>query len=354
MTARSQGDTGDKHVQRAALDIVKPIQNISSRLPYLPAAAPASEQTPYQPISAIVGSSHYRALSDDALKDEDNAAWVLGLAPDVKRAWLDRIRWIRIVDRLAENERIEPHARRFSRFMVAWRRVRSCGFVDPCCPFARELSAIHALWLRGPAPDRPDPDDMQPRALAAWDAYLLALADYHAPSLLIRTLKEHDTMLVRLSGHIFQLVPFLTKEHWDAAGEFGRLDQFFNNLRDMQEDADRGICYLPEEELARHGVTRAQVISGRCVDTPGYQALMRYWLDEVMPGLYARAAPFIEARGLHPSLQIMREWSLRRYARITRVFRATGFDHRRFPARYWAEVRRDLAERRQLLRAHPV
>lgn len=316
-----------------------------------------SERSAFQPISAVVGSSHYRALSDDALKDEDNAAWVLGLEPDVKQAWLDRIRWIRIVDRLAENERIEPHERRFSRFMEAWRLLRSRGFVDPSCPFASELSAIRALWLRGegdPARARREADDIEGRSLAAWDAYLLALADYHAPGLLIRTMREHDTMLMRLSGHIFQLVPFLTMEHWDAAGEFGRLDQFFNNLRDMQEDADRGICYLPEEELARHGVTRAQVISGRCVGTSGYEHLMRSWLDEAMPALYARAAPFIEARGLHPSLEIMRAWSLRRYARITRVFRATGFDHRRFPARYWAEVRRDLAERRQHLRAHPV
>ncbi|WP_437734753.1 squalene/phytoene synthase family protein [Sorangium sp. So ce1335] len=304
------------------------------------------------------------------MKDEDNAAWVLGLEPDVRQAWLDRIRWIRIVDRLAENERIEPHERRFSRFMEAWRLLRSRGFVDPSCPFASELSAIRALWLRsagdperGAARDRREAheacdareaDDIEGRSLAAWDAYLLALADYHAPGLLIRTMREHDTMLMRLSGHIFQLVPFLTLEHWDAAGEFGRLDQFFNNLRDMQEDADRGLCYLPEEELARHGVTRAQVISGRCIGTSGYERLMRSWLDEVMPTLYARAAPFIEARGLHPSLEIMRAWSLRRYARITRVFRATGFDYRRFPARYWAEVRRDLAGRRQLLRAHPV
>lgn len=325
------------------------------------APTPISERTSYPSISAAIGSSHYRALADDALKDEDNAAWVLTLAPDVRQAWLDRIRWIRIVDRLAENERIEPHEGRFRRFTEAWKRLLSRGVVDPGCPFASELLAIRALWLRGasgPGEDlaggQREGDDMAARVLAAWNAYLLALADYHVPGLLIRTMKEHDTMLLRLSGHIFQLVPFLTKEHWDAAAEFGRLDQFFNNLRDMQEDADRGICYLPEEELTRYGITRAQVISGRCVDTPGYRRFMQFWLDEIMPSLYARAAPFIDAHDLHPSLQIMKEWSLRRYARITRVFRATGFDHRRFPTRYWAEVRRDLAERRQLFRAQPA
>lgn len=297
-------------------------------------------------------------MSDDALKDEDNAAWVLGLSPEVQRAWIERIHWIRLVDRLAENERVEPHEQRFSRFLAAWELLRTRGVIEPGCPFARELLAIRALWIeRAEAPEggcaRQDAE-LSRRSLDAWDEYLRALADYHAHGHILHTLKEHDLMLWRLSGRIFQLVPFLTEEHWLSASDFGRLDQFFNNLRDLQEDADQGICYLPEDVLARHGITRAQVISGRCIGTPGYRDMMRFWLDEVMPALYARAAEFIGARDLHPSLALMREWSLRRYDRITRVFRATDFDYRRFPARYWAEVRRDLAERRHLARPQPV
>jgi phytoene synthase len=42
----------------------------------------------------------------------------------------------------------------------------------------------------------------------------------------------------------------------------------------------------------------------------------------------------------------MRAWSLARYARIERVLRAVDFDFRRFPSRYWAEVRRDLLAHR--------
>jgi phytoene synthase len=303
-------------------------------------------------VSTFIGSSSYRALSDDALKDEDNAAWVLPLDPDVRRAWLDRIHWIRLVDRLAENERFEPEAARFDAFLEAWQRLVRCGVVDAFGPFADVLTSIRSLWFTRPDGDRGDAPDgaAQPRdrlaerSVEAWNAYLDALADYHAQDLVVRTLAQHDAMLWRLSGRIFQLVPFLTEECWNAAGEFGRLDQFFNNLRDMQEDADRGICYVPEDVLARFGVTRGQILSGRCVGDPAYQRLMGFWLDEHLPTLFARATPFIEAADLHPSLQVMRAWSLRRYARILRVFRAIGLDHRRFPARYWAEVRRDLAE----------
>lgn len=288
--------------------------------------------------AALFGSSRFRALADDALKDEDNAAWVLDLPADAREAWLSRIHWIRLVDRLAENERFEPERRRFHRFVEGWRRLRAEGTIADGNPFARELAALRAAWLT------PAGGELVPRVIAAWDAYLDALEDYHAPDIRVRTLAQHDEMLWRLSGRIFQLVPFLTEAHWDAAGEFGRLDQLFNNLRDLQEDAEHGICYLPEDVLARFGVAREEVISGRCADSPRWQALMGFWLDEHLPALRRRAASFIEAEGLHPSLEVMRTWSLRRHARVERVLRAVRFDFRRFPARYWATVRRELAQ----------
>jgi len=302
-------------------------------------------------VSTLLGSSLYRALADDALKDEDNAAWVLTLPEGVQGAWLARIHWIRLVDRLAENERFEPEQRRFRKFLDGWRLLCAEGRVDPAGPFARELDGIRATWLM-PGSEGHDArtDAMAQRALTAWDAYLKALAVYHAPDVRVRSMREHDEMLWRLSGRIFQLVPYLTEELWDAAGEFGRLDQFFNNLRDLQEDAENGICYLPADLLERFGVTRAEVISGRCIGSPGYQALMRFWVNEHLPLLRGGAARFIQASGLHPSLEIMRSWSLRRHERIVRVLCAVDFDFRRFPSRYWAEVRRDLLAWRAAVR----
>ena len=316
------------------------------REPLGPRKGPDRPGRPRTEVSDLLGSSCYRALSDDALKDEDNAAWVLSLPPDAQGAWLPRIHWIRLVDRLAENELFEPGVRRFARFLEAWRRLRDEGVVDPAGPFARELEGIRQTWLPGAAgAGPPEAEAMARRCAAAWDAYLEALHDYHGPAVSLATLREHDEMLWRLSGRIFQLVPFLTASVWDAAGEFGRLDQFLNNLRDLQEDADSGVCYFPDDVLDASGVTRGEVLSGRCHHNPGYRRLMEFWLDERLPALRAQAAGFVEATGLHPSLEIMRAWSIDRHARIERVMRAVDLDFRRFPERYWAEVRRDLARR---------
>src|SRR2546426_11318396 len=82
-----------------------------------------------------LASSAHAALADDALKDFDNASWVLDLPRSIQPAWLQRIRAIRLADRLAENQQLDPTSRRFDRFVppvfdgegpagpAAWARV---------------------------------------------------------------------------------------------------------------------------------------------------------------------------------------------------------------------------------------
>src|SRR5207253_2409113 len=79
-------------------------------------------------------SSAHAALADDALKDFDNASWVLDLPRSIQRAWLQRIRAIRLADRLAENQQLDPTSRRFDRF------------VPPV--FDGEGPAVPAAWTR--------------------------------------------------------------------------------------------------------------------------------------------------------------------------------------------------------------
>jgi phytoene synthase len=55
-------------------------------------------------VSYFVNSSSHRAIADDSLKDEDNAAWITTLPPDVRQIWIERVGWIRLVDRLAEQD----------------------------------------------------------------------------------------------------------------------------------------------------------------------------------------------------------------------------------------------------------
>ena len=61
-------------------------------------------------VASLVGSSHYAAVRDDSLKDEDNAAWVMELPDGERREWVERIRWIRLVDRLAVKGQISALA----------------------------------------------------------------------------------------------------------------------------------------------------------------------------------------------------------------------------------------------------
>jgi len=258
-----------------------------------------------------LASSAHAALGDDALKDFDNANWVLDLAPSIQRVWLERIRAIRLADRLAENQQLDPASRRFDRFVM------------PALP--------NAFLGEGAA------------MLAAWTGYLAALRAYHRPDLRLPTLADHRAMLDRLSGSLFQLVPFLSPQQFEAIRGLGALDQFFNNLRDLAEDAAHGICYFPDDVLTRAGVRREEVLGHGWRSTPGWPRLMRFWLDEYLPELERGAAAFAACDDLHPSVAQLRSECRARYLRILNRFRAAGFDFRRFAEEYWREVRERAA-----------
>ena len=325
-----------------------------------PGVPPAPPEGLALSISNEVGSSLHRALSDDALKDEDNAAFVRCLEPWVREEWLKRLRWIRLVDRLAENEWLEPAVRRFTLFCRSWQQFAATGKTEPSDPYARIVEEIGLCW------DTPRPlglggaqpvvglggaqpvvaaEGAMPVTARAWEAYMAALADYHRRELVLSTLAEHDTMLGRLSGHLFQLIPFLTSAATEAIYAFGALDQFMNNLRDLEEDARHGICYLPEEVLGAWRVDRESLLAGSALGQAGYRRMMSFWLDEHLPALRRHAAAFVEMDLPDPSLERMRSWTLRRHARIERVLRDCDFDFRSFPARYWPEAQRELRAR---------
>jgi len=259
-----------------------------------------------------LASSAHAALGDDALKDFDNAAWVVQLPPSVQPVWLQRIRAIRLADRLAENQQLDPTSRQFSRFLTA-------------PPEESPLPQVFAG--AGPA------------VLAAWNGYLAALRAYHRQDLRLPTLADHRAMLDRLSGSFFQLVPFLSPGQFEAIRGLGALDQFFNNLRDLAEDGAHGICYFPDDVLALAGLRREDVLGDGWRSSPGWPRLMRFWLDEYLPDLERGAAPFFARSDLHPSVARLRSECRARYFRIRNRFRAVGFDFHRFAEEYWREVR---------------
>jgi len=269
--------------------------------------SPRSTGGPAWAASQLASSAH-SALGDDALKDFDNAGWVVDLPQSIQPAWLQRIRAIRLADRLAENQQLDPPTRRFDHFV-------------------NEVPAPPVFAAEGPA------------VLAAWTGYLAALRTYHRHDLRLPTLADHRTMLDRLSGALFQLVPFLSPVQFEAIRALGALDQFFNNLRDLAEDAAHGICYFPDDMLARAGLRREDVLGDGWRSAAGWPKLMRFWLDEYLPELERRTVPFDACDDLHPSVARLRSECRARYLRILKRFRVVGFDFRRFAEDYWREVR---------------
>jgi 15-cis-phytoene synthase len=275
-------------------------------------------------------ASHHRD-SDDRLKDEDNLAFLRDQPADVRAVWKERCRWMREVDRLSEADRWV-----LGQFLRLWRRSEYLRCVpDPLEPHAEMIRSIGRAWAPASMFERD-------RSLEAWSCWLDALSADYGRSLVPVTLEQHDRMVLEVGG-FFRLFPFLTPEHWESIGAFGALDQAWNNVRDIAEDAAAGRCYFPEEELGRFRLNRYSVIGGTARRYRSWADFMGFWLGEYLPRLADRARPFLSATDLHPSVEALRASCLRRYARVERVLRGLEFDYRAFGEAYWAEVRRDVA-----------
>ncbi|EKQ69683.1 phytoene/squalene synthetase [Leptolyngbyaceae cyanobacterium JSC-12] len=287
-------------------------------------------------IATLVGSSQYEAISDDALKDEDNAGWILELEPCISQEWIERIRWIRLVDRLAECELVGSKKLEFQTFLVEWQRLLHTGQI--------EKNAVHQSVLTGMR-DRWFSKTGQPidhTSIAAWNQYVLAIEEYHADNLIVETLEQYERLLMNLAGSFFQILPFLAENYRPIARHFGIIDQFYNHLRDLQEDAEQGICYLPLELLDQFGVSREEILQKKAPQNPNYYTMMQFWLGDYLPGLRRKVRQLSTIEDLHPSWKVLCDWSMYRYRRIEQVFRECQFDYTQFPELYWQRVRVEL------------
>jgi phytoene synthase len=291
---------------------------------------------PSQTIATLIGSSDYQAISDDALKDEDNAGWILQLENSIRQEWIERIRWIRLVDRLAECELVCSRKSEFQLFLAGWQKLVRTGIVETLSPYSSVLQEIRDRWFNGKG------QPVQHAMIQAWHQYLLAIDRYHTPNLVIETCQDYEQMLTHLAGSFFQILPDLPAHHREAACYFGVVDQFFNHLRDLQEDTNQGLCYLPIELLDRFGVTRVELLQQLAPFNPNYRKMMQFWLNNFLPKLRYKVWQLRTADDLPFCWQVLSEWSLQRYRRIEQVFRECQFDYRRFPDVYWQRVRNEL------------
>lgn len=285
-------------------------------------------------------SSQHDAISNDSLKDADNGIWLINLPESIQSIWLQRFYWIRWVDRLAEQDRlVRPGGPQFSAFYQAWKRLLVRNALAPDDRSWQVLQQIEACWFQS------EDGDLHRQEIAAWDHYIEAMLDYHQLSLAIRTLDEYEFMLKRLAGACFQCLPFLADHHRQIAEGFGVVDQFYNNLRDLYEDASRGICYFPTELLNHFGLSRQEILTLSCLDNPGYSQLIHYWLNDYLPRLRQKNLALVVQPDLHPAWQALTHWFLHRYARIEQTMRDCGYNCVDFTDHYWRIVKQDLATR---------
>ncbi|MEM1278918.1 MAG: squalene/phytoene synthase family protein [Cyanobacteria bacterium P01_H01_bin.152] len=291
-------------------------------------------------ISKAVASSIGNAIADDALKDADNGVWLQTLSSATQSAWQRRFYCIRWVDRLAEQDLIvQPGGEQFPAFYQAWQGLRCQGRLVGDSQHWPVLQVLAADWFQT------DPSLHQVE-IAAWDEYLAAIADYHQSPLIINRLDEYELMLDRLAGSCFQLLPDLQAHQRAIARRFGWVDQFYNNLRDLYEDAQQGVCYFPTEVLGQFGLTRQAILDCSCLEHPGYRPLMQFWVEDYLPHLRQHHLELLEAKDLQPAWQRLTMWFCHRYERIERIMQDCGYDFVLFARQYWPAVERELSAQR--------
>jgi phytoene synthase len=108
------------------------------------------------------------------------------------------------------------------------------------------------------------------------------------------------------------------------ARTLGTAMQLTNILRDVGEDAQRGRCYLPAEDLARFGLTTEQVLTDRqLARDPRWRPMMQYEVSRAR-ALYDAALPGIAL--LAPDAQRCAAACATGYAGILTAIEAQEYD----------------------------
>ena len=133
--------------------------------------------------------------------------------------------------------------------------------------------------------------------------YVRAFLDSMTMDLTITEYQTYDDLYKYVYGSAavigLQMVPILeplSDEAFKSAQSLGVAFQLANFIRDVSEDLDRGRVYLPLQDLALHGVTRADL--EKRVLTPGIIDALKFQIARVRT-LQAEATAGIQL--LHPS-----------------------------------------------------
>ncbi|MBA3745141.1 phytoene/squalene synthase family protein [Sporichthya sp.] len=156
------------------------------------------------------------------------------------------------------------------------------------------------------------------------EAFLAAMR----ADLTVATYPRFDDLLTYMHGSAavigLQMLPLLRPADPEAAAEparaLGIAFQLTNFLRDVGEDLGRGRLYLPAEDLAAHGVTRADLERGEHSDA--IRDLMAFQVTRAR-SWYAAAAPGVAM--LHPDSRACIQAATRLYGGILKEIEANDY-----------------------------
>ena len=194
-----------------------------------------------------------------------------------------------------------------------------------------EWSAEFLAGLRGEEVD----DPLLPAVLHTIAVFDLDLEDFDkflrsmAMDLTVTSYATYDDLLGYMEGSAAvigtMMLPILGATDRAAAREparqLGLAFQLTNFIRDVDEDLDRGRTYLPDEHLARFGVTREELAER--VATPKIKNLIRYEVSLAQQH-YRQAAPGIPM--LEPASQACMRTAFRLYGGILDEVVAADYD----------------------------
>jgi 15-cis-phytoene synthase len=211
--------------------------------------------------------------------------------------------------------------------------VDRTGALPPAERAAR-LTAWSDLFLAGLAGTAVD-DPLLPAVLHTVAVFDLDLRDFDAflrsmsMDLTVQSYPTYGDLLHYMEGSAAvigtMMLPILGSSDPAAAREparqLGLAFQLTNFVRDVAEDLDRGRTYLPDEDLARFGVTRSEL--GEQRSTPQIKALIRYEVSRAREH-YRAAAPGIPL--LNPGSQACMRTAFRLYGGILDEVVAADYD----------------------------
>jgi phytoene synthase len=95
---------------------------------------------------------------------------------------------------------------------------------------------------------------------------------------LYHTFAELEQYCLNVAGSIgtlcVEVFGFADERARHLAAKLGVALQLTNIIRDIKEDAERGRCYLPLEDIEQHGVTAQEILQGR--PSPGLIQLLTF------------------------------------------------------------------------------